>query len=116
MDAKKELRIFFSKGVKNSEIMNIFSLNVIGSASIVKRMRINSLIKLGKPNFILLQETKRSFVDDKFVCSLLSQEEVLLSCSYTSGESGGLLSIWKSSDFQPVFSFSGYEFLGVKVI
>lgn len=61
--------------------MNIILLNIRGSGSLVKRRRINNLIKLGNADFILLQEIKCDTVDDKFVSLIWSQEEILWSCS-----------------------------------
>lgn len=96
--------------------MNIVSINIRGGGSLVKRRRIYNLIKSGKVDFVLIQETKCDSVDDKFVSSFWSQEEISCSCSFSSGKSGGLFSIWKSSETCYVFSFSGVGFLDVTVV
>lgn len=73
--------------------MNIISLNNRGGGSLVKRKRINNLIKSGKADFLLIQETKCDSIYDKFVNSFGSQEETSWSCCFSVGKSGGLISI-----------------------
>lgn len=69
--------------------MNIVSINIRGGGSLVKRRRTYNLIKSGKVDFVLIQETKCDSVDDKFGSSFWSQEEISCSCSFSSGKSGG---------------------------
>lgn len=59
---------------------------------------------------------KCNTVDDKFVSLIWSQEEILWSCSYAYGKFVGMLSLWKSCEIFPIFSFSGVRYLGVKLV
>ncbi|XP_058762006.1 uncharacterized protein LOC131635401 [Vicia villosa] len=96
--------------------MIIGSFNIRGGGNLIKRKRIAQIVKNGKEDIFLIQESKLETVDVGIVNSLWPNEKVGLSFSGSSGASGGLITIWKEGVCEVLFSFRGEGFIGIKVI
>lgn len=79
----------------------------------MKRKNIRSLIWENHLDFIVVQETKREMVDDRLCWSLWGNDDCAWCFFPSIGSSGGILSIRDSSRGGSVFTFSGYDFVGV---
>ncbi|CAK8535430.1 unnamed protein product [Lathyrus sativus] len=72
--------------------------------------------KKGIADVCFLQETKCKSMKDVMVKSFWGDEDCLWSVSDSSGQSGGILTIWRAVFLTPLFSFRGSGFLGLSVI
>ncbi|XP_058733490.1 uncharacterized protein LOC131605112 [Vicia villosa] len=96
--------------------MIIGSFNIRGGGNLIKRKRIAQIVKNGKADFFLIQESKLESVEEGIVKSLWPNEKVGWSFSGSSGAAGGLIIMWKEGECEVLFSFRGEGFLGIKAI
>ncbi|XP_058763936.1 uncharacterized protein LOC131637356 [Vicia villosa] len=75
--------------------MIIGSFNIREGGRLIKRKRIGQIVKNGKADIFLIQESKLESVDVGIINSFWPGEKVGWSFSGSSGASGGLISIWK---------------------
>ncbi|XP_028086229.1 uncharacterized protein LOC114287150 [Camellia sinensis] len=80
--------------------MKIMSWNVRGLGRAEKRRRVRQVIQDRKVDVLLLQETKKSSVDEMFVRSVWPWERMAFMAVDSDGSAGGLLSIWNTEVFQ----------------
>ncbi|XP_058775213.1 uncharacterized protein LOC131649469 [Vicia villosa] len=95
--------------------MIIGTLNIRGGGSSVKRKRINKIIKEGRAEVFLIQESKLEKVDQAIISSLWSFEKVGWSFTKSEGRSGGIITLWKEETVDVIMSFRGEGYLGIKV-
>lgn len=97
--------------------MKIISLNMRGWGSIDKRRRIRKMLKSGKFDFCLLQETKFRGLSRSRVASIWGRGGIDFDWVSRDavGQSGGLLCVWNQGLFDFQFSFQGDHFVGVCV-
>ncbi|XP_058784882.1 uncharacterized protein LOC131659750 [Vicia villosa] len=95
--------------------MIIGSLNIRRGGSLLKRKRISKIIKEGNAEIFLIQESKLNKVDHNLVKLLWNREKVGWSYSSSTGNSGGITTLWKEESVEEIFSFKGEGFLGVKL-
>ncbi|XP_028098166.1 uncharacterized protein LOC114297885 [Camellia sinensis] len=79
--------------------MKILSWNVRGLGRVEKRRRIKEVLKEKKVDMAMLQETKKSEVDDIFVRSLWPNESMEFMGVDAEDSAGALLCIWKPEVF-----------------
>ncbi|XP_028054758.1 uncharacterized protein LOC114258955 [Camellia sinensis] len=91
--------------------MIILSWNVRGLRRPEKRRKIKNLVRERKIDVLLLQETKRSKVDDKFLKSLWPWEELESMEVGAEGSAGGLLCLWNPKIFELKECCSNRNFL-----
>lgn len=96
--------------------MIIGLLNIRWGSSRAKQRRISVEILEGKANIFLIQETKLNRVDFVIFSSFWPHQKVGWSYSKSTGQSGGLLNLWKEGLSDPILSFKGMAFLGLKVV
>jgi hypothetical protein len=79
----------------------------------VKKGRIRELVQAENVDFLALQETKSEVIEETLIHALWGSDD----CDWVhlpgTGNSGGILSIWRKSLLSIVFSFSGCGFVGV---
>ncbi|XP_058741126.1 uncharacterized protein LOC131613476 [Vicia villosa] len=95
--------------------MIIGNLNIRGGGSLLKRKRISKIIKEGNTEIFLIQEYKLNNMDQNLVKSLWNREKVGWSYSSSTGNSGGITTLWKEESVEEIFSFKGEGFLEVKL-
>ncbi|KAK2357971.1 hypothetical protein QL285_095195 [Trifolium repens] len=93
--------------------MIIASINIRGLGGAVKRKYMKELVRKEKLEFLAIQETKLENVTDSLCHSLWGGEDCQWAFHPSSGNSGGLLSIWSKVVAQFRFSFVGEGFVGV---
>ena len=76
------------------------SWNVRGLNARIKKSSLRKLIKSHAPHFVFIQETKMESFNPKIIKSLWNDANVEWLFSPSIGNSGGLLSMWKSDFFQ----------------
>ncbi|XP_058726611.1 uncharacterized protein LOC131597971 [Vicia villosa] len=96
--------------------MIVGTYKIRGGGSKIKRKRISSIIRGGKADMFLIQETKMKEVSVLLDSSFWEKEDIGFSYSAANGMSGGLLTIWKNYSVTVVASFSGDGYLGNKVL
>ncbi|KAF5934417.1 hypothetical protein HYC85_030588 [Camellia sinensis] len=87
-------------GPVNSFCMIFLSWNVRGLRRPEKRRKIKNLVRERKIDVLLLQETKRSKVDEMFLKSLWPWEELESMEVGAEGSVGGLLCLWNPQIFE----------------
>ncbi|XP_058768728.1 uncharacterized protein LOC131642504 [Vicia villosa] len=90
-------------------------MNIRGGGISLKRRRVSSIIKKGKVDILMIQETKIKYFKDFIAKSFLNGSDIGFSFSNSNGASGGLLTLWKAEKLEVVNSFKGEGFLGIKV-
>ncbi|XP_058774258.1 uncharacterized protein LOC131648524 [Vicia villosa] len=96
--------------------MIIGSLNIRGGVSALNRRRIDEVIRRGKAEIFLLQETKITSLNEEVARSFWVSPDIGYSFSNSLGRSGGLLILWKAGKMEVVNSFKGEGYLGIKVL
>lgn len=76
-------------------------------------IKIRSLIREEKADFMAIQETKLTEVDRFLWESLWGGADVNWAWVPSEGSSGGIISLWNSTVFTLSYTFSGKGFLGV---
>ena len=79
--------------------MILLSWNARGLNARVKRSSIRSLINLHSPLFVFIQETKIEVFSPQIIKSMWKYSHVSWAFSPSSGNSGGLLSLWNEDSF-----------------
>lgn len=79
--------------------MKILSWNNRGLGRPKKKRRIKAVIKERKVDMVLLQETKRTNIQDQFVKSIWLYDLVASMNVDVDGSAGGLLCVWKPEVF-----------------
>jgi exonuclease III len=80
--------------------MKIISWNIRGLGGVVKRKEVHKLIRETSPNIVCLQETKLSLCDDFLCTSLWGNAPHAFFFRPSVGASGGLLTIWDSTEVE----------------
>ncbi|GMP35227.1 hypothetical protein CsSME_00007763 [Camellia sinensis var. sinensis] len=80
--------------------MILLSWNIRGLRRPEKRSKVKSLVRVRKVDVLLIQETKRSSVDDNFVKSLWPWEELEYMEVGADRSAGGLLCLWNPQIFE----------------
>lgn len=81
----------------------------------MKRKQIHQIVKKGKADFFLFQETKIQSCSGKMAPSFWRDEGIDYFVSNSQGMSGGLLSLWNSRVINVLFSIRGRGYLCIKV-
>lgn len=71
------------------------------------------MLQSGNFDVCVLQESKCSSIDSKFIYSLWGNEEVEWVVKDSDGLSGVLVTMWKAGLFSLKFHFSGEGFIGI---
>jgi hypothetical protein len=79
----------------------------------VKKRKVRELVVGDKVDVLALQETKLEVISEALIHSLWGSDDCDWSYVPALGNSGGILTIWRKSIFDSVFSFSGCGFVGV---
>ncbi|XP_058746530.1 uncharacterized protein LOC131619457 [Vicia villosa] len=85
------------------------SLNIRGGGSRIKRRGVSHIIKKGKADIFLIQETKLPLVSHSVAKSFWGSEGFDFSLSSSEGMLGGLLIIWKSFGMEVLCSFKVFK-------
>jgi hypothetical protein len=93
--------------------MIIGSINIRGLGGVVKRKYLKELVTKERLDFIAIQETKLESISDGLCWSIWGSEDCQWAFLPSSGNSGGILSIWNKSIASLKFSFTGMGFVGV---
>ncbi|CAK8571504.1 unnamed protein product [Lathyrus sativus] len=96
--------------------MIIGSLNIRGGGNTSKRKRISCCIKSSNTNIFFIQESKLKVADPSVIGGIWSGQDIDWASCNMSGLSGGLIILWKKEVINPLLSFRGDGFLGVKVL
>ncbi|CAL5381702.1 unnamed protein product [Camellia sinensis] len=91
--------------------MKLLSWNVRGLGRPEKRRKIKQVFCERRVDMVLLQETKRSTIDEKFVRSIWGREQMDFMAVDSAGAAGGLLCIWNPEVFQLVDCCSNRNFI-----
>lgn len=81
-------------------LLKMMSWNIRGLGRNDKRAKIKKLVSERKINVLLLQESKRSSVDVRFVKSLWPWESLQFMAVDLEGSAGGLLCVWNLDVFK----------------
>jgi exonuclease III len=95
--------------------MKVVSHNMRGWGGSAKRRRLSSFLQQGKFDVCLLQETKKSSIEDFLIHNLWGHKDVRWVAKDSAGLSGGLLIFWNPTCFNLINSFFGDDFLGITV-
>jgi hypothetical protein len=93
--------------------MILCSYNIRGIGGRVKKNIIRQLIREENVEFLAIQETKLEVVTEALCYSIWGSEDCSWAFYPSVGNSGGILSIWRKSNFSLVFSFMGDGYVGV---
>jgi hypothetical protein len=93
--------------------MIISSINIRGLGGAVKRSAIKELVRKERVEFLAIQETKMELVSDALCYAIWGGENCQWAYLPSSGNSGGILSIWNNALASLIFSFIGEGFVGV---
>jgi hypothetical protein len=93
--------------------MIIASINIRGLGGAVKRIYLKELVRKEKLEFLAIQETKMESIPDSLCPSIWGSDDCQWAFLPSSGNSGGILSIWSNSLALLKFSFFGDGFVGV---
>ncbi|CAL0333597.1 unnamed protein product [Lupinus luteus] len=94
--------------------MIIISINIRGLGGRLKKKEIRDLVRVYKPDFICIQETKMDCVNSKLCHSLWGGEEIDWAFVPAEGASGGILSIWNKKNFVSEEIRHGNNFVTVR--
>lgn len=81
-----------------------------------KKRNLKDLISNGLFEVFLIQETKIQNMEHKDVWSLWGGYEVEWTSKHSQGKIVGLLIMWKTNLFNPVFSFKGEGYVVINVV
>lgn len=95
--------------------MNVVSYNLRGCGAILKRKRF-SLIKKGKFDLCLVQETKVQNFDSKTMYELWGGSDAEWCFKLSNCISGGMITLWRQRLFDLIFSFDGEGFLELNIL
>lgn len=80
--------------------MIVFSWNTRGLSARIKRSSVRKLITQHQPHLVFLQETKIECITNNTLKTIWNVDDIQWLFSPSVGNSGGLLSIWKSNFFK----------------
>jgi hypothetical protein len=95
--------------------MILSSINIRGLGGAVKKSAIKELVTRERVEFLAIQETKFEVVTEDLCCSIWGGDNCQWAYLPSSGNSGGILSIWNKASATLIFSFIGEGFVGVCV-
>jgi exonuclease III len=81
-------------------LMRIISWNIRGLGGLVKRNEVQKLVREKNPSIVCLQATKLPICDDFFCSSLWANVPHAFSFRPSVGASGGLLTIWDTTEVE----------------
>lgn len=93
--------------------MKIYSFNVRGLGGAVKKNKIRKLVRDEEHDFMAIQETKLEDISSSLCRRLWGGSDFDFCFLASSGNSGGILSIWNTKKASLVFNFKGPGFIGV---
>jgi len=93
--------------------MRLLSWNVRGLGGAEKRKEVKELVRAKQPFVLCLQETKRQLIDDVLCASIWGSSSFTYSFCPSVGASGGLLTVWDTSEVDVWASFRGDHFLWI---
>ncbi|GLU04358.1 hypothetical protein SLE2022_215090 [Rubroshorea leprosula] len=94
--------------------MKVLSFNVRGLGSMLKRKEVAKLVRVERPDFLFLQETKLEEMDEG-LCGMVWHSKGFEGVVKGSiGASGGLLCVWDRMNFSKLGQFTGDGYLGIK--
>ena len=91
--------------------MRLLSWNVWGLGGLEKRKEVKGLVREKHPFVLCLQETKMQSIDDFICTSIWGPLNCDSSFSPSVWASGGLLTVWNTSEVEVWESFRGYHYL-----
>ncbi|GLT95878.1 hypothetical protein SLE2022_135350 [Rubroshorea leprosula] len=94
--------------------MKFVSFNVRGLGGSVKRRELGNLVRVEKPDFLFIEETKLEEVEEGLCKMLWYSDEFGWSMKSSVGASGGLLCVWNRTVFVKLEEFTGDGYLGIK--
>jgi exonuclease III len=80
--------------------MRVISWNIRGLGSLVKRKEVRKLVREKNPSIVCLQETKLPICDDSLCSSFWGNAPNAYSFRPSVGASGGLLTIWDTTEVE----------------
>jgi len=93
--------------------MIVTTFNVRGLGGRVKKNKIRDLVRMNNVNFLAVQETKLQDISLELCYSLWGGIDCDWAFRPSEGNSGGILSIWRKSSSNFLFSFQGEGYVGV---
>ncbi|GLT92076.1 hypothetical protein SLE2022_099330 [Rubroshorea leprosula] len=93
--------------------MKFLSFNVRGLGGMVKRKEMDRLVRIEKPGFLFLQQTKLEKVDDRLCRSMWNSDVCDWIMKESRGASRGLLCVWDKMKFVKKGEFTSDGFLGI---
>jgi len=93
--------------------MIVSTFNVRGLGGRVKRNKICELVRQQNIDFLAIQETKLEMVTPSLCYSIWGSEDCEWVFRASEGSSGGILSIWRKSSANLLFSFQREGYVGV---
>jgi exonuclease III len=94
--------------------MIVLLFNARGLVGVLKRKKIKKLVMEQKVDFLAIQETKMEVISDAVCRNLWCDDDFQWACLPSVGNSGGILSIWRKSLANFLFSFVGNGMVGVE--
>ncbi|XP_058774728.1 uncharacterized protein LOC131649000 [Vicia villosa] len=80
--------------------MKIISYNTRGLGGVAKKKEILNMIKVQKPTFVCIQETKVEVLDRNICFSMWGSNEFDFASKPSEGRSGGIVTMWDRSKFE----------------
>ncbi|GLT62037.1 hypothetical protein SLA2020_347040 [Shorea laevis] len=93
--------------------MKIVSFNVRGLGGVLKRMEVGKLVRVERPDFLFLQETKLEVVDNGLCRLLWVSDKFEWAMKESVGAAGGLLCLWDKLKFVKDRVFTGDGYIGI---
>jgi len=95
--------------------MIVLSFNTRGVRGLLKRKKIRELVNDQRVDILAIQETKKEVISESLCRSLWGNDDFLWAFLLSVGNSGGILSIWRNSSSNVIYSFVGEGLVGVCV-
>ncbi|KAL0559838.1 hypothetical protein IC582_000218 [Cucumis melo] len=95
--------------------MKLLSWNVRGLSSAQKRAQIKASIFAYEPDFVILTETKLTYVSKKLIKSIWSPISINWAFLNSSGRSGGIIVMWNDQNFSILSVFKGAFSVSIQV-
>ncbi|GLU11324.1 hypothetical protein SLE2022_280790 [Rubroshorea leprosula] len=96
--------------------MKFLSYNVRGLGGSVKRKEVGRVVRIERPDFLFLQETKLQKVDESVCRGLWYSDECDWVMKESIGASGGSICVWNNVNFVKLGEFVGDGLLGIEGI
>lgn len=93
--------------------MIVLSFNTRGVGGLLKRKKIRELVKEQRVDFLAIQQTKKEVITEALCRNLWGDDNFRWAFLPSVGNSGGILSIWRKSKSNLIYSFVGEGIVGV---